>query len=127
MYRDGDGTSFRNGKLNEFVKTLDFRWDPHQVKGIQNLLDVHELIVPGEYIDNGHPKIPEKVEAGDLILIHDMVWHNLCGISHLQITQIVVEIFLLGICTILVRPTSRQTENRFVNSIVENVLFEHVT
>jgi len=46
MYRDGDGTSFRSGKLNEFVKTLDFQWVPHQV------------------------------EAGDLVLIHDMVWHK---------------------------------------------------
>ena len=55
MYRDGDGTSFRSGKLNEFVKTLDFRWDPHQVKGIQNLLDVHELIVPSESNVNDRP------------------------------------------------------------------------
>ena len=61
MYRDRDETSFWSGKLNEFVKTLDFRWVPHQAKGIQSLLDVHELNVPSEYIDNGHPKIPEKV------------------------------------------------------------------
>ena len=46
MYRDGDGTSFRSGQSDEFVKTLDFKWVPHQVK------------------------------AGDLVLIHDMVWHK---------------------------------------------------
>ena len=38
MYRDGDGTSFRSGKLNEFVKTLDFRWVPHQGQGSRTLV-----------------------------------------------------------------------------------------
>ena len=50
-----------------------------------------------------------------------MIWF---GTSHFQITQIEVEIYLLGIYTILVRPTHRQIKNL---SIVENVLFEHVT
>ena len=50
-----------------------------------------------------------------------MIWF---GINHFQITQIEVEIYLLGICTTQVRPTRRQIKNLFTNSIVENVLFD---
>ena len=72
MYRDGDGTSFRSGKLNEFVKTLDFKWVPHQVKGSTDQVHCPTGFSAGRDV----PEIPDKVEAGDLVLIHDMVWHK---------------------------------------------------
>ena len=76
MYRDGDGTSFRSGKLNEFVKTLDFQWVPHQARGPWAALSLFTFdCQPFRMLYSG-PKIPYKVEAGDLVLIHDMVWHK---------------------------------------------------
>ena len=83
--------------------------------GIKNLIQGARIV---------RPVHGSQVKSKQVIWYWFMIWF---GINHFQITQIEVEIYLLGICTTQVRPTRRQIKNLFTNSIVENVLFEHVT
>ena len=83
--------------------------------GIKNLIQGASIV---------RPVHGSQVKSKQVIWYWFMIWF---GISHFQITQIEVEIYLLGICTTQVRPTNRQINNLFTDSRVENVLFEHVT